>query len=75
MKEKVTLLAIDEDGTVIMLLDGRRLRVNPGDIPTACVWLPTAALEISDNKSDSIFPVTVWNTETDQKIDAMWMEV
>ena len=72
MEESATLLEVKEDGDVLVLLDGRELQVNPGDIPTACLWLPTTELEITEDESDSMFSVTVRNKASGQEISAMW---
>ena len=44
--EEVTLTEVEEDGEVLVVMDGRRLHVNPGDIPTAVLWLPSSTLEV-----------------------------
>lgn len=73
MNEKETLLEVEKDGEELVLLDGRRLMVNPGDIPTACVWLPTTELEITENNKEEMFSVTVRNIEDKEEIKAMWL--
>lgn len=73
MTEQVTLLEAKKDGEILVLLDGRRLYVNPGDIPTVCTWLPTTGLEITEGESDRMFSVTVRNTTNGEEIRARWV--
>ena len=70
-KEIVTLLEFEEDG-VLLLMDGRRIRVNPGDIPTAILWLPMSTLEIVETEGDDMFDLSVTLHGTDQVIRACW---
>jgi hypothetical protein len=70
--EKAVLLEVENTGEFLKLLDGRRLWVNPGDMPTACIWLPTTELEISERGSGA-FSVSVRNIEDDEVISAMWL--
>jgi len=72
MKEKETLLEVRKDGEILVLLDGRNLLVDPSNLPTSCLWLPTAYLEITENRDDSVFDVLVHNIEEDEQIRAMW---
>lgn len=72
MKEKETLLEVEKDGEILVLLDGRKLRVDPSDFPTSCLWLPTAELEITENRADGVFDVLVRNVEEDEQISSMW---
>ena len=74
MKEEATLLEVEKDGEELVLLDGRRLMVNPGDIPTACIWLPTAELEIIENDDERMFSVKIRNVGNNEKIHALWLE-
>jgi len=73
MKEEVTLLEAKKDGEELVLLDGRRLMVNPSDIPTACTWTPTAGLEITGTSDERMFPLKVRNVSNDIEIAAMWL--
>jgi len=73
MKEEATLLEVEKDGEELVLLDGRRLMVNPGDIPTACIWLPTAELEIVENDNERMFSVKIRNVGNNEEIHAMWL--
>jgi hypothetical protein len=46
--EQATLIEVKNDGQTLVLADGRELNVDPGDITTAILWLPTSLLEISE---------------------------
>jgi hypothetical protein len=72
--EEVTLDKIEEDGEILALMDGRRLLVNPGDIATALLWLPTSTLEVieRDEDEDGFFNLSIILEETDQEIRARW---
>ena len=74
--EEVTLIEVEEDGEILVLMDGRRLHVNPGDITTAILWLPTSTLEVSEKMSESdeggFFDLSVTLKGTDQHIHARW---
>jgi len=73
MKEEATLLEVEKDGEELVLLDGRRLMVNPGDIPTVCIWLPTTELEITENNNEGMFSVIIRNIGNNEEIKAMWL--
>ena len=70
--EKAMLLKVENTGAVLKLLDGRRLQVNPGDMPNACTWIPTTELEISERGS-GVFSVSVHNIADNVVIRAMWI--
>ena len=42
------IMEVEDDGDVLVLDDGTRWRVQVGDIPTACTWLPTENVEIPE---------------------------
>jgi hypothetical protein len=46
--EQATLIEVKDVEQTLVLMDGRELSVDPGDITTAILWLPTTLLEISD---------------------------
>lgn len=69
--EEVTLLEVDEDEDALELMDGRRLKVSPGDMPTALLWLPTATLEIRET-GDGMFDLLVKLQGTEQVVRARW---
>ena len=70
--EKAMLLKVEKTGEILKLIDGRRLRVNPWDMPNACTWLPTTELEISEGGS-GLFSVSVHNIADDVVIRGMWI--
>jgi hypothetical protein len=73
VEDQTSLSEVQEAGRFLVLLDGRQLEVNPGDIPTVATWYPTMNLTISMDHSDTMFPVIIRNMETDQEIKAMWI--
>ncbi len=70
--EEVTLIKSTKGGELLVLHDGRRLNVNPGDIPTAILWLPTSILEVSDYTDGGFFNLTVTRQGTNEEIRARW---
>ncbi len=73
MDEQVILFEVRDQGQIINLVDGRKLQVNPGDTPTTATWYPTMSLVISADDSNSMFPVKIRNTATDQEISSTWI--
>ena len=73
MAERTMLMEVKKDGQELVLLDGRRLLVNPGDTPTCCTWLPTDALEISETNDGSMFSVEILSVGSDELIRGMWL--
>jgi hypothetical protein len=70
--EQETLIEVKDDGQTLVLMDGRALRVDPGDIPTAILWLPTTLLEISETDEDRLFDLRVKIHGTNEEIRARW---
>jgi hypothetical protein len=66
--EEATFLELKttNQGQVLVLLDGRKLLVNPGCVSTAVCWSPTVSVEISEG--EGFFSVNVRNTMYDQVI-------
>ena len=69
--EEVTLREVDPDG-ILHLLDGRELRLNPGDISTAICWSPTSTVEVSDTDDDRFFSLSIKLQGTDLEIRGRW---
>ena len=42
------IMEVEDDGEVLILDDGKRRRVQAGDIPTVCTWLPTEEVEVTE---------------------------
>jgi hypothetical protein len=70
--EQVTLLEVKNDGQTLVLMDGRKLNVDPGDITTSILWLPTTLLEISDADDNRFFDLRVKVHGTNKEIRASW---
>lgn len=66
-------MEVQNDGEEIVLLDGRRLKINSSDIPTACVWLPTAELEIINENSEGTLSVRIRNISNNEEVKAVWL--
>jgi hypothetical protein len=70
--EAVTLMEVKNDGQTLVLIDGRELNVDPGDFPTAILWLPSTLLEISQTDTDPLFDLCVKVHGTNEAIRASW---
>ena len=70
--EEVTLWEVQKNVTILTLMDGRRLEVNPGDIPTAILWLPTSSLQVSEDEGGRTYDLSVKNRGNDEHIKARW---
>ena len=73
MRAKETLLEVKNDGEKLVLLDGRQSLVNPGDMQTVSIWIPTAELEITEGASEGGFAVRIRNLEQNEEISARWI--
>ena len=73
MTEREPVSGIQKDGEILVLLDGRRLRVRPADISISGTWLVLSDLEISDDANDPLYNLRVRNRENNEEIFAMWM--
>lgn len=66
----------DEEGNdfdTMILLDGRRLTINPVDISTAICWSPTATLHVIKADDDRFYDLIVKHKLHDQEIRARWV--
>jgi hypothetical protein len=57
---------------VLILEDGRMLRVAPSDATLAVTWIPSTMLEICEDRESVAFPLVVFNTVNDDGIHATW---
>jgi len=70
--QEVTLIDVEEDGEILVLMDRSRLQVSPADISTALLWLPMSTLEVSQLEEGGVFDLSVTLEGTDQQIRARW---
>lgn len=73
MKERETLIKVQDKGELLVLLRGRQLRVRPEDLPLSSLWIPMEELEISDEWGDPMYTVKVRNLEKNTEILAVWI--
>jgi len=70
LAEKATLEDVEKDGEVLLLKDGRRLKVNnPDDATAASIWMPSTRLTLRKGKGRAA-SVIVTNEETGETISA-----
>ena len=70
LTEKATLEDVEKHGGVLLLKDGRRLKVNNSDDATvASIWFPSTRLTLRTRKG-SAFSVSVTNEDTGETISA-----
>jgi len=74
LAEKVTLEDVEKVGEVLLLTDGRRLKVNdPDDATVASIWMPSARVTLRERKGPA-FSVSVTNEDTGDTISATVVE-
>jgi hypothetical protein len=73
MAEREILTAVEKDGEVLVLLDGRKLRVDAKNLSKSVNWLPMQELEISEESNDPLYNLTVLNLERNEEVLAMWL--
>lgn len=73
MAEREILSTVEQDGEVLGLLDGRKLRVDVKNLPTTVKWLPMQELEISEDSDDPLYNLKVFNLEKDEEVLAVWL--
>jgi hypothetical protein len=71
--DRETLSEIQQQGHVLVLLDGRKLRVRPSDFSKSRNWFLISELEMSEGSDDPTYNVKVRNLEQDEEIRAMWI--
>jgi hypothetical protein len=70
-EEKVTLDDVGKDGDVLLLVDGRRLLVNPKDAAVTSIWERLAPLTLRERRGGrAAFGLTVTNEETGDTVAA-----
>lgn len=75
MAEKSTLDDVEKDGEVLLLKDGRRLKVsNSEDATVASIWMPSTRVTLRKRKGRAA-GITVTNEETGETISAVAMTV
>lgn len=71
MAENATLEDVEKDGEVLLLKDGRRLKVNnPDDATVASIWMPSTRVTLRKGKGRAA-SVSVTNEETGETISAV----
>ena len=73
MAEQKILMTVLKDGEVLVLLDGRKLRVDAKDLVKSANWLPMEELEISEESNDPLYTLKVLNLEHNEEALAMWI--
>ena len=73
MAEQEILTTVEKDGEVLVLLDGRKLRVDAKQLSISVKWLPMQELDISETSDDPLYNLKVLNLERNEEILAMWL--
>ena len=61
---------VEKDGEVLLLTDGRRLKVNsPDDATVASIWMPSTNVTLRKSRG-AAFSVTVTNEDTGETVFA-----
>ena len=70
MSAKAILEDVEQNGEVLLLKDGRRLKVpNPDDATMASIWLPPSRLTLRPGKRGGSY-LSVTNEETGETVSA-----
>lgn len=59
------------DRGIFLLDDGSERRVDPSDMPTACLWLPTTEISLGQRLPGATFEQELINEEEGESIFAM----
>jgi hypothetical protein len=70
MAERQMIFEAEDDGRVLALLDGRRIRVDADQRCKTCTWLPTTEIEIVE-RPDGL-SLTVVRTEDGTSVTGRW---
>lgn len=70
MADRVMIYEVAEDGGLLVLLDGRRIRVDADQLCTTCTWLPTTAVDIEE-RADRL-GLTVTREEDGASVTGQW---
>lgn len=73
MIERDILIKVEDDGEVLILLDGRKLRVAPKEYPISSQWLLMSELELSDDSDNPLYNIKVLNLVQNEEVRAMWV--
>jgi hypothetical protein len=65
------VMKIVDNGAFLVLMDGSKWRVDPGDIPVVITWTPTAPVQVSLAYPDAAFPYELRNPDADVTVRAM----
>ncbi len=68
-KEQNTLMMVDDDGAILIMLDGSRYRVERTDFPTTITWRPSAEVEII-HSGDNSGSCKILNKDTRERVSA-----
>jgi hypothetical protein len=52
---KTMLIEVLNDGEKVQLMDGSEWLINPGDLPTVCIWLPSSEIKVEQVNSTGMF--------------------
>jgi len=70
-QKRFMLVEVKNNGETLVMDDGSEWTVNPGDMPTACIWIVTASIQAElDNEADA-FSWALLNTSAGQTVRAM----
>jgi hypothetical protein len=70
--EREILREVQKRGAFLVLLDGRKLRVRPRDLPKSANWFVMAEIEMSDESDDTLYTIMVRNLTQNEEVLAMW---
>lgn len=64
------LMAIQENGQKLVMMDGTIWIINPEDVKTTSQWIPPCGIEIEATHHESEYQYSVTNTDEDITVSA-----
>lgn len=71
---KIMIVKIKDDGMFLELLDNTQWAINPREKATACSWLPSQHVKVSEKIKGRSFNFKIENTDTGQNVFALKMK-
>jgi len=72
MKNESMLTKVDsEKNYELKLMDGSIWSINPFDIPTVTIWLPTSTIQIIEKNDGNMYNYELINLNTKQSVRGM----
>ena len=64
------LMAVQEGGAKIVMMDGTIWMIKPEDIPTVETWIPPVSMEIKESSINSEYDYSITNLNENKTVSA-----